>query len=150
MERALLTDKRGVYEASLQNPDGSTADACIVTGMLSCSQHRFSDNDIFQTGYPILNSSNKKVFGNSNKAANKEDWNKLLMMAKVKKETITRPRERVEGLFDTFLDFSEGCRFYRLPKLSGVAFQMSKASELDGTLKFISSWTDTQISLALS
>lgn len=85
VDRVLLTDKRGVYEASLQNPDGSTAESCIVTGMRHI-QDNFCLTDFVRyfSGYPISNTNNKKVFGDSNKAANKEDWNKLLMMTKVR------------------------------------------------------------------
>ncbi len=32
IERKLLTDKRGIYEANLTNPDDSVADPCLVTG----------------------------------------------------------------------------------------------------------------------
>ena len=63
MSRTLVTDSRGVYEASLLNADGSQCKPCIITG------------------YPILDTGDAKALGNA--VANRDDWNKILMAHKV-------------------------------------------------------------------
>lgn len=87
MQGELIMDKRGIYEACLVGPDGTQYQPCIITGTLFLSlfpslstslSHHFSS---FFAGYPILGAM--KNFG-KDYAANKDDWNKFLMAAKVK------------------------------------------------------------------
>jgi len=64
IEQILPKDERGTYEASLVATDtGIRSLPCVVTG------------------YPVLR--NKVEFKDANRAAVKEDWNKLLMATKV-------------------------------------------------------------------
>uniref|UniRef100_A0A914VZ84 Intraflagellar transport protein 172 n=1 Tax=Plectus sambesii TaxID=2011161 RepID=A0A914VZ84_9BILA len=65
IEKRLITDQRGCYEASLVALDGSVSQPCIVTG------------------YPVLDAS--KTFGTSDKVADRDDWNRLLMVHKTTK-----------------------------------------------------------------
>ncbi|XP_043216719.1 intraflagellar transport protein 172 homolog isoform X2 [Amphibalanus amphitrite] len=62
VEQELPRDERGCYAASLLNPDGSRAPPCVVTG------------------YPVLKNKMEFQYG---KVANKDDWNSLVMTAKM-------------------------------------------------------------------
>jgi len=63
IEMELKTDERGVYEAALQVPGSSTKCLpCVITG------------------YPVLYN---KIDFKTNLAANKEDWNKFLMISRM-------------------------------------------------------------------
>lgn len=64
VEQVLPKDERGAYEASLVAADtGIRSLPCVISG------------------YPVLR--NKVEFKNTNKVANKDDWNKFLMATKV-------------------------------------------------------------------
>lgn len=64
VEQVLPKDERGTYEASLVAADtGIRSLPCVISG------------------YPVLR--NKVDFKNTNKVANKDDWNKFLMATKV-------------------------------------------------------------------
>ncbi|GFY01521.1 intraflagellar transport protein 172 homolog [Trichonephila clavipes] len=63
VDQTLPLDERKMFESSLISHDGRQYEPCVVTG------------------YPVIR--NKVEFGNSNKVANKDDWNKLIMAAKV-------------------------------------------------------------------
>lgn len=64
VEQSLPKDERGTYEASLVATDtGIHSLPCVISG------------------YPVLR--NKVEFKNTNKVANKDDWNKFLMATKV-------------------------------------------------------------------
>ncbi|XP_037068847.1 intraflagellar transport protein 172 homolog [Pollicipes pollicipes] len=62
VEQELPQDERGCYAASLLNPDGSKSPPCVVTG------------------YPVLKNKMEFQYG---KVANKDDWNSLVMTAKM-------------------------------------------------------------------
>lgn len=63
VDQSLPLDERKMFESSLITHDGRQYPPCIVTG------------------YPVIR--NKVEFGKANKVANKDDWNKLIMAAKV-------------------------------------------------------------------
>ncbi|XP_015905887.1 intraflagellar transport protein 172 homolog [Parasteatoda tepidariorum] len=63
VDQSLPLDERQMFEASLMSHDGRQYPPCLVTG------------------YPVMR--NKVEFGSSGKVANKDDWNKLIMTAKV-------------------------------------------------------------------
>jgi intraflagellar transport protein 172 len=62
IDMQLRTDERGVYEASLIAPGSNKCLPCVITG------------------YPVLYN---KIEFKTNLAANKDDWNKFLMIARV-------------------------------------------------------------------
>ncbi|XP_063612068.1 intraflagellar transport protein 172 homolog [Penaeus indicus] len=62
VEQILPTDERGVYEASLIGADNSRFPACVISG------------------YPVIRNRLDLKRG---QAANKEDWNKLIMATKM-------------------------------------------------------------------
>lgn len=63
IDQSLPLDERKMFESSLVSHDGRRHEPCVITG------------------YPVIR--NKVEFGSSDKVANKEDWNKLIMAAKV-------------------------------------------------------------------
>ncbi|XP_054716571.1 intraflagellar transport protein 172 homolog [Uloborus diversus] len=63
VDQVLPLDDRKMFESSLITHDGRHYQPCIVTG------------------YPVIR--NKVEFGKSNRVANKDDWNKIIMAAKV-------------------------------------------------------------------
>ncbi|KAG8179909.1 hypothetical protein JTE90_006272 [Oedothorax gibbosus] len=63
VDQSLPLDERWVFESSLVSHDGRRHEPCLVTG------------------YPVLR--NRVELGDKGAAANKDDWNKLIMAAKV-------------------------------------------------------------------
>lgn len=102
LEQVLPRDERNSYEASLVAANtGLRSLPCILTGnththtdempfnlsFQSCWSPFFTSSLLVPPGYPVLR--NKVELSAAGRAANKEDWNKFLMAAKVRTATLS-------------------------------------------------------------
>lgn len=83
VEQVLPQDERGTYVASLNSPHtGVTSMPCVISGDGRGMHHMISYlMCIYTIGFPVLR--DKIEFRKLGFAANKDDWNRLLMTTKV-------------------------------------------------------------------
>lgn len=123
LEQVLPRDERNSYEASLVAAGtGLRSLPCVLTGSTrtrtqthtrACTHtggSLFSSSRLLflvPPGYPVLR--NKVEFSTAGRAANKEDWNKFLMAAKVIFRVTTRTRINLFSPKGIFLFLLPNC-----------------------------------------